>query len=245
MEVKQLMGVIEMDKRIEQIRESEKKSHIEMYSNDELYKSGSWLNKPIKTIKEITPLFKAYQKLNVLDLGCGVGRNSIFVAQEYKNIDCVIECVDILEIAIEKLYSNADKYNVSSCIHGYVEPIEKYDIQRDRYDFIIAVSALEHVDCKNSFINKLVEIREGMRKNGIVCLVINSNVRENDKLTGEELPVQFEVNLSTEELQNILNEIFNDWTVLKSTVQEQQYDIPRENGISDLKSSVVSFVVKK
>lgn len=234
-----------MDKRIEKIRESEKKSHTEMYTNDELYKSGSWLNKPIKTIKEITPLFKEYKKLNVLDLGCGVGRNSIFVAQEYKNIDCMVECVDILEIAIEKLYSNANTYNVSSCIQGVVKPIEEYDIQRDKYDFIIAVSALEHVDCKTSFVNKLMDIREGTQKNGVVCLVINSNVRENDKLTGEKLPAQFEVNLSTAELQKILNEIFSEWIILKSTVQEQQYDIPRESGMSDLKSSVVSFVARK
>lgn len=104
-----ILGVIRLDKRIEQIRESEKKSHIEMYSNDELYKSGSWLNKPIKTIKEITPLFKDYKKLNVLDLGCGV-----------------------------------------------VKSIEEYDVQKDKYDFIIAVSALEHVESKTSFINKLI-----------------------------------------------------------------------------------------
>ena len=96
-----------MDKRIKEIRESEKKSHTEMYSSEELYKSGSWLNKPIKTIKEIVPLFKEYKKLNVLDLGCGIGRNSIFVAQQYQHIDCSIDCVDILEIAIEKLYLNA------------------------------------------------------------------------------------------------------------------------------------------
>ena len=120
-----------MDKRIEQIRENEKKSHTEIYSRDELYTSGGWLHKPIKTIKEITPLFKEYKKLNVLDLGCGVGRNSIFIAQEYQNIDCIVECVDILEIAIEKLYSNANIYHVSSHIHGVVKSIEEYDIPRE------------------------------------------------------------------------------------------------------------------
>ena len=234
-----------MNNRIRQIRESEKKSHIEMYSNDELYKTGSWLKKPIKTIQEIIPLFKDYKELNVLDLGCGVGRNSISIAQEYKNADCIIECVDILELAIEKLYSNANEYGVSSNIRGIVKPIEDYVIQANSYDFIMAVSALEHVDTKNTFIDKLVEIREGIRENGVVCLIINSNVRENDKATGNKVPAQFEVNLSTQELQTILNQIFIEWTILKTTVQEQQYDIPRENGVSDLKTSVVSFVARK
>lgn len=234
-----------MDNRIKQIREGEKKSHIEMYSNDELYKTNSWLSKPIKTIQEIIPLFQNYKELNVLDLGCGVGRNSVFIAQEYQNIDCMIECVDILELAIQKLYCNAKEYGVSENIHGITKPIEDYDIQENRYDFIIAVSAVEHIDTKEHFIDKLLEIKNGIRDNGIVCLVINSNVRESDKVTGDTLPAQFEVNLSTEELQNILKKTFANWKILKAAVQEQQYDIPRENGICDLKSNVVSFVVRK
>ena len=234
-----------MDNRIKQIRESEKKSHIEMYSNEELYKAESWLKKPIKTIQEIIPLFQEYKKLNVLDLGCGVGRNSISIAREYKNIDCIIDCVDLLELAIEKLHLYAEEYDVSSNIHGIVKAIEDFPIQEKSYDFIIAVSALEHVDSKETFIGKLIEIREGLRENGIVCLVINSEVKETDRATGDELPAQFEVNLSAAELQNMLNKTFAGWAVLKTTVQEQQYDIPRENGMTDLRTSVVSFVARR
>lgn len=234
-----------MDNRIRKIRESEKKSHIEIYSNEELYKTESWLKKPIKTIQEIIPLFQDYKKLNVLDLGCGVGRNSISIAQEYKNIDCTIECVDILELAIEKLYFNASEHGVLSNIRGIIKAIEDYGIQEKSYDFIIAVSALEHVDSKETFVDKLIEIREGLRENGIVCFVINSEVRETNKVTGQKMPAQFEVNLSTDELQNILNQTFIGWDVLKTTVQEQRYDIPREYGISALKTNVVSFVARR
>lgn len=234
-----------MDNRIKQIRESEKKSHIKMYSSDEIYQSGSWLNRPIKTIKDIIPIFQGYQKLRVLDLGCGVGRNSIFIAEEYKEIDCIVDCVDILELAIEKLSFNAEKYGVSEYIRGVVKPIEEYTIKENKYDFIIAVSALEHVETVESFLSKLEEIRDGICENGVVCLVMNSEVREKDKVTGEELPAQFEVNLKTKELQEILNWTFEGWTVLKTSVQEQQYDIPRESGICDLQTKVVSFVARK
>lgn len=233
------------DNRLKQIRESERNSHIEMYSNDELYKEGSWLKKPIKTVLDLIPLFEKYQELNVLDLGCGVGRNCICIARHYSNISCNIDCVDILELAIEKLNYNAIEYGVSSNIQGIVEPIEEYSIRENHYDLIMAVSALEHIDSKESFVSKLYEMEKGIRKNGIICLIVNSNVRENDKATGQEMPAQFEVNLDTEELQRILNQIFEDWVVIKSTVQEQQYDIPRASGISELKSSVVSFVARK
>lgn len=231
--------------RLTQIRENEKRSHIKIYSNEKLYKTESWLRKPIKTIQDLIPLFKEYTKLKVLDLGCGVGRNCIAIAREYKTIDCVIECVDILDLAINKLYENAMEYGVSLNIHGIVNSIEDYVIKRDEYDLIIAVSALEHMDTKNSFVNKLIEIRDGICQHGIVCLVINSNVMENDKTTGKQMPAQFEINLPTEDIQSMLNEIFGEWTIMKFTVQEQQYDIPRQTGMSELKTSVVSFVARK
>ena len=234
-----------MDDRLKTIRESEKKSHIEMYSNQELYKTESWLKKPIKTVIDIIPLFQNYEKLRILDLGCGVGRNCISIAKQYNDIDCIIECVDILDLAIEKLYMNAEEHGVSPCIKASVQAIEDFHIKNSLYDLIIAVSALEHVDTEESFIKKLKEIREGICKNGIVCLVINSSVIEKDKRTGRDVSAQFEVNFPTEELYTILNTIFEDWDVIKKSVQRQQYDIPREFGISELQTDVVTFVAKK
>lgn len=72
-----------------------------------------------------------------------------------------------------------------------------------------------------------------------------SLVTENDKLSGEEMPAQLEVNLPTEELQNILKEVFAEWELMKLSVQEQKYDIPRETGINELKSNVVTLVARK
>lgn len=233
------------DNRLRQIRQSERKSHIEMYSNDELYKGGSWLRRPIKTVLELIPLFEEHEEINVLDLGCGVGRNCICIAQHYHDKVCKIDCVDILDLAIEKLYANAEEYGVASNICGIVKPIEDYSIKESNYDLIMAVSSLEHVDSKETFVNKLYEIEKGVRKNGIVCFVLNSNVREFEKETGCEIPAQFEVNLATEELQTILNQVFSNWTKMKSTVQKQQYDIPRENVVSELNTSVVTFVAMK
>lgn len=231
--------------RLEQIRDSERKSHIEIYTGSELYQEGSWLKKPIKTVLELMHLFREYSELHVLDLGCGVGRNCIVIAQQYKHIPCSIDCVDILDLAIEKLCFNAEKYGVSKSIQGVVKPIEKYPVLENYYDLILAISALEHVDSEESFVNKLREIEAGIRKGGIVCLVINSQVGETEKNTGAWVHAQFEVNLPTEELQLLLARIFDGWAVLKSSVQIQQYDIPREQGICVLSTNVVTFVARK
>lgn len=234
-----------MNNRVELIRESEKKSHTIMYSNEELYQTDSWLNKPIKTVQEIMPLFSDYRELRVLDLGCGVGRNCIAIAKEYKAINCIIDCVDILEIAIKKLHSNAKNHSVETNIMGKVETIENFKVSPNAYDLIMAISALEHVDTEEVFARKLVEIRSGLKEKGVVCLVINSNVRECDKTTGLIVPAQFEINLDTDKLKNILDDIFADWEIIKETIREQQYDIPREFGVSDLKTNVVTLVARK
>jgi len=230
---------------IQNIRESERNSHIELYSNEELYKEGSWLNKPIKTVTDLFPLFKEYEEFRVLDLGSGVGRNCISVAKQFQNISCRVDCVDILELAIEKLMENAKRFGVEECIHEEVCPIEEFKIAPNTYDLILVVSALEHIDSKESFVKKLEEMREGIKLQGVVCLVINSEVREKNKETREELFPQFEVNLPTEELQKVLQGTFVGWEVLKSTIRAQQYDIPREECISELNTKVVTYVGRK
>ena len=234
-----------MDERIARIRKSERKSHTEIYMNEELYNTNSWLRKPIKTVQEISLLFDDYNELRVLDLGCGVGRNSIYIAERFKNKNCVVDCVDLLEIAIEKLMMNAKEHNVALNINGINKSIEEFKIDTDSYDFIMAISALEHIDTEESFSKKLYEIKNGLRENGIVCLVINSNVKEMNLNTKEILDAQFEVNLSTEKLLGYLNEVFSGWSLLKTSIIEQEYNIPREMFVSHLQTNVVTYVVRK
>ncbi len=231
--------------RLQSIRESERKSHEQLYSGEELYKEGGWLNKPIKTVTDLFPLFEECKDFRALDLGSGVGRNSIAIAKQFQNISCRIDCVDILELAIEKLLENAKWFGVCECINGVVCPIEDFVIEANVYDLILVVSALEHIDSEESLIKKLEEIRDGVKQNGVVCLVVNSEVTERNKATGEALFPQFEVNLRTLELQELLQKAFDGWKILKSTLRGQQYDIPRENCVSELSTKVVTFVVRK
>lgn len=236
---------ISMNERLARIRESERKSHTEMYTNQKLYNTDSWLQKPIKTVRELSTYFDEYDDLRVLDLGCGVGRNSIYIAEKFRNISCIIDCVDLLAIAIEKLLENAKEHNLSSSINGINKAIEEYEIQQNAYDFIMAISALEHIDTQDSFVRKLIEIKRGLCEKGIVCLVVNSNVMEMNLETKEPMEAQFEINLPTERIQTFLNEIFDGWEILKTSVIEQEYDIPRESCMSHLKTNVVTFVARK
>ena len=230
---------------VESIREAERKSHEEVYSTAKLFEKGSWLQKPVKTVLDILPLFDGYEELNVLDLGCGVGRNSIPIAQVFKKAKCKIDCVDILELAIKKLTEYSSHYGVSYSINGIVSSINDFEISRDLYDFILAVSALEHTDSEESFKNKLSEISNGVKLDGVVCLIVNSEVIEKNKENGQPVLPQFEVNLKTDELLSILEKEFSGWQVLKSTVVSQNYDIPRNGFVSELSTKVVTFAARK
>lgn len=230
---------------LQKIRQAEKESHLEVYSTKELYAGGSWLAKPVKTVLELLPLFKGYRDFRALDLGCGVGRNSIALAKAFREIPCQIDCVDILDFAIEKLLENARQHGVADLIRGIVQPIDAYTISPDQYDLILAVSALEHVDSQARFVRKLDEIRDGVRSKGVVCLIVNSNVTERDNITGRTLSPQFEVNLEKHALAELLHQKFAGWEIIKETAVHQKYDVPRETGLAELNTDVVTFAARK
>ena len=234
-----------MSERLNLIRQAEAASHTQAYTCHSLFSPGSWLAKPVKTVMELLPLFEGYTQLLALDLGSGVGRNCIPVAQYFGGIPCRVDCVDILELAVAKLNENAQQYGVADHIRGIVSAIDDYEIAADSYDLILAVSALEHIASQSAFEKKLAEIRDGLRHGGIACLIVNSGVIEHDKATGQELPPQFEVNLPTSQMQDLLENTFAGWKIIKHTIVHQKYDIPRENGIADLETDVVTYVARK
>lgn len=230
---------------IKSIRDAEARSHIKMYNENELFAGSSWLKKPVDTVLELLPYFDEKDTVNVLDLGCGVGRNCIPAAQRFARKNCKIDCIDILPEAIFILSENAKRYNVESAIKGVVCPIDDYIIQPGRYDLIIAVSALEHMDSEDLFARKLAEIRDGLKPGGIVCIIINSSVTERDKSTGAPREPQFEINLGAEALSASFQDAFEDFEILKSAVSNQSYEIPRGDCVAVMKSKVVTFAAKK
>lgn len=231
--------------RLKKIRQAEKESHIEAYTTNELFQQGTWLQKSIKTVTDLYSLFDGYSSIHILDLGSGVGRNCIPIAQHFSKINCSIDCVDILDLAIKKLNQNSIKYGVEKNITGHIMPLEDFIIKKDAYDIIIAISALEHIESENAFKAKLKEIQEGIKKKGVACLVVNSEITEIDKNSGEVLEPQFEVNMSASQMQVLLDEMFENWNVVKSTVVPQNYTIKRENRDVDLNTNVITLVVRK
>ncbi|HDR8054248.1 TPA: class I SAM-dependent methyltransferase, partial [Bacillus cereus] len=173
--------------RIDYIRQEEKKYHDLCYEQYKLFEIGSWLYKPVKTVMDLMDHFEGQNNLQVLDLGSGVGRNSIPIAQKLRNTSGTVTCVDLLNSALTKLQTYSKEHDVFEVIKTEQAAIENYHIDSNAYDYIVAVSSLEHVKSKEDFKKVLHSMKQGTKNGGINCLIINSNIQEIDLKTNEEL----------------------------------------------------------
>lgn len=233
-----------MDK-VKDIRNKEIEYHEWLYNNRNLFESGSWLQKPVKTVLDSFNLLENKTDITILDLGSGVGRNAIPLALELKGSNSKVICLDMLETATKLLRENAKKYNVDSYINAYTSTIEDYDITSSEYDFVVAVSALEHIESKELFIEKLSQIAKHTKHRGINCLILNTSVEEILIVNGKILEPQFELNLDTEEMDKLLDDIYGDWDVLKRNVSTQSYVIVRGGDPVLLNTNVITYVSRK
>ncbi|MCT1904607.1 class I SAM-dependent methyltransferase [Oceanobacillus sojae] len=230
--------------RVEYIRNKEKEYHDACYDNYKLFEKGSWLYKPVKTVMEQLPYFKEKTNIRVLDLGSGVGRNSIPIAKEIKGRGKVV-CVDLLLSATEKLKQYSKEYDVEEVIKLETGDIEDYSIKKERFDFIIAVSALEHVASEAVF-NKVIEsMAQGTKKNGINCIIVNSEVEEIDIEKNKKLDVMMEVNIKTEEMLHKLDRLYDGWEVRKRLVKPLKYTIERDDRDALLQTNAITYVVTR
>lgn len=234
-----------MNSRIQKIRDEEKKYHEACYENNKLFEAGSWLSRPVKTVIDSLAYFNSNDKLNVLDLGCGVGRNSIPVALSMKSRTGKVICVDILELALTKLLDYGQEFGVSEYIETNQSDISEYSIKENEFDYIIAVSALEHVESEFKFIQVLERMARGTKYNGINCIIMSTNIEEIDILTGKVLEPYMELNMTTFHAQQLILSAYQGWEIKLTTIKALQFNIERNDRKILLKSDCITYVVQK
>ncbi len=214
------------------------------YENYKLFEEGSWLYKPVKTVMEQLSLLKGKRDIRVLDLGAGVGRNSIPIANELKHSARKVVCVDLLPSAIEKLSRYSKEYDVEEVIELENSDITDYQIKQNEYDYIVAVSSLEHVASESIFDSVLKKMAAGTKDGGLNCIIVNSEVEETDIQTNERLDALMEVNIKTEDMIGKLRSFYNGWEVVKEQVKPLKYKIVRNDKEVLLKTNAITYVVR-
>lgn len=225
------------------IRKEEAAYHQQLYSGES--PAEVWLDHPVRDLIDLGIELTAKKNCRFLDLGCGLGRNSFpFLTRGTGHLQ-TIDMVDILPIAIEKVTEKAERLGVSSKINGYVADICEFDLKPKYYDYIYGVSTLEHAANIAAMTALLQRIKDSLVEEGVVYLVVNSEVTERDSRSGELMPVYFEVNLPTDEMIGLLRGTFHDFKEHQLAVKELAFPINRSSGETLITTNAITFIAQK
>ncbi|MDG0791430.1 class I SAM-dependent methyltransferase [Cohnella ginsengisoli] len=199
--------------KFQNARTEEMNYHEKFYAEHMLFEPGTWLSKPVKIVIDMLERLNL-QDIRMLDLGCGVGRNSIPLAQKTKAFNGMITCVDLLPSAIHYLLENARTYQVQHQIRAETADAEGYAIQDNYFDYIVACSCLEHVSSVDAFKAVVTQMIQGTKENGINAILMSTGVQEYWIETGETQDGLIELNMKTDETFALLKELYESWEIV-------------------------------
>lgn len=234
------------EEQFEAARQAEAGYHSNFYKNNELFEEGTWMSRPMPMVMEMLERLLVHkQQLRVLDLGCGVGRHSIPIAQRLADTNSEVIGVDLLDEAVDGLRKYARQYEVDHIVQVEKADVEHYQIQSNAFDFIAACSCLEHTSSKEAFLETVERLKEGTRLGGIHCITMSTSVKEKEIQTGRQIEPLIELNLPTSEVIALLEQAYEGWNILfqehvTQTIQEEKYDEPTE-----FRCELLRFAVQK
>lgn len=222
------------NKQFEAARKAEAGYHSNFYQNNELFASGTWMSRPMPMVMDMLERLLAHKtELRVLDLGCGVGRHTIPIAQRLGQTNSEVIGVDLLDEAVNGLRKYAKEYQVDHIVQVEKADVEHYAIEPDHFDYIAACSCLEHVSDKRALIDAIERLQVGTRRGGIHCITMSTSVEEMEINTGRTIEPLIELNLPTAEAVALLENAYAEWNILlqehvTQTIEEEKYDEPTQ-----------------
>lgn len=222
------------NKQFEAARKAEAGYHSNFYQNNELFASGTWMSRPMPMVMDMLDRLLAHKtELRVLDLGCGVGRHTIPIAQRLGQTNSEVIGVDLLDEAVDGLRKYAKEYQVDHIVQVEKADVEHYAIEPDHFDYIAACSCLEHVSNKQALIEAIERLQVGTRRGGIHCITMSTSVEEMEINTGRTIEPLIELNLPRAEAVALLENAYADWNILlqehvTQTIEEEKYDEPTQ-----------------
>lgn len=226
-------------------QEESDRYHREYYSAHELFQPGTWIEKPNSALMGIGEKLAGRQNLRLLDLGSGVGRNSIPLAQLLSHAAITIDCVDIVDVAIEKLKENASRYKVAHIIKPIVGNIAELSISAGTYDLVMAMSVLEHAVPSDQFEAIIKRIQAGTKAEGFNCLSITTNLSETDCETGKSIAPIISTAISSQACEDLLQNLYRGWDIQKLDFSNFSQRLQREQQTVDWSADYCLLVAKR
>jgi tellurite methyltransferase len=231
----------------DKVKKFVKDYHNDFYSHEKLFAPGSWLANPEKEVLEACEFIKIIpdQDINILDLGCGVGRHSIALAQKLKSKDARIFCLDFLPLAITKLREYSREYDVEHNILPINCNIEDFIIRPEYYHFVLSVACIEHLPTRTKFLEYIDRIKKGTSRNGLNFIMINTNVEWINKKTNKKMKPLIPFELQTEETIKLLQDAYHEWDIKKLEIKKSSTQEKYQNKLIIFNSNYVILVTIK
>lgn len=158
---------------------------------DAKYLTKSQLLKPREASQNLIRWISHCEGNKALDLACGSGRNTLYLADK----DFHVDAVDIASIALDALQKEAKNRILHSKINTILIDLDKYEVQKNKYDLILMTNFLDRKLLKRS--------QDALKKGGIFFIETYMINDENEKTKSDISNL-----LQSQELKNLFSDSF-------------------------------------
>ena len=217
--------------------------HESFYATTLLGTPGSWLAQPHPSVVEAIELVEANGPVRAFDLGAGVGRHTVPMAQILP-AGSTITAVDLLPTAIQLLIDNCRTAGVLASVNPVVADLEQFEFGNQPASLIIGFSVVEHLNSFAAMRRLLTQCRDASGPSGIVSFGIVADRCEvaSDGTVGRGL---VETHVSAEQTLACLMSTFVDWAVLRAETEGLSVSEDRDGLPYTLCGSLVIFTARK
>ena len=178
----------------------------------------------VESIDRLAELCKIRENSKVLEVGCGTGSNSCYLAQTY---GCQVTGIDIAEHMIQKAQRRSEKLNLADRVTFLLSDAYHLKFPPDSFDVILTVFVSQFLDRQRAFPEFVRVLKSGgclgineMHKAGEVPPEAVDKVREGEQLLQEVTELPFTLNSPTEwrrafEAAALINIVVEEYTDFK------------------------------
>jgi tellurite methyltransferase len=201
-------------------------------SFDDVYKTTDWYYglKPFRELPETLEKLNFPTQPHALDLGCGEGRDSIYLATKGFNVTAI----DISELGLLKLKDFSQKHNLTiNCI--CIDAL-KYEYVPEQYELIVARTFLDHLT-KDQITHVVEKIRATLRPSGVLFVSVFTTQDAGFLKTVEEGESECAAFIQHYFEENELKNYFVDWQILtyyERTKLDTSHGLPHQHGVAHL-----------
>jgi len=186
--------------------------HTQYYTKHKLFESGSWLESPDPKIPELIKRFSSAQSCRVLDLGAGVGRNAIALAEALRE-DARITAVELIQTATDLMSEYAKERGVSEKLNVVNQDFESVTFPEEEFDLVLGISTLEHCSNQENLVSLISRAQDWTKKGGLHFISFSTGRQVVDHTTGESIETLVETRLQTEPWLAELSRLYEAWNV--------------------------------